>query len=344
MGTRMIRYHPTGHVAALRLLLPMLFFFACAPDVNETSDSDPPVPGEPELPSAPTFSPDSAYFFIQQQVDFGPRVPGTPQHTACADWMITKLKGYGATVIEQKGTVTAFNGKQLPLRNIIARWAPERSDRVLLLAHYDTRPFADKDDERQGEPILGANDGGSGVGILLEIARHLATKQHGPGVDMLFTDVEDYGQPSGSMGIEENSVDTWALGSQWFSRNPPTPGYSARFGILLDMCGTRDAVFVREAYSMKYAPAIVARVWKTAASLGHGARFKQETKFFVGTDDHIAINERLRIPTIDIIEFYEGTNAFHPSWHTHDDNMEVIDRATLGAVGSTVLTTVWKER
>ncbi|HRH39739.1 MAG TPA: M28 family peptidase, partial [Flavobacteriales bacterium] len=209
---------------------------------------------------------------------------------------------------------------------------------------YDTRPFADHDDERQAEPILGANDGGSGVGILLEIARHLATKQHGPGVDMLFTDVEDYGQPSGAMAENANSIGTWALGAQYFSKNPPVPDYTARFGILLDMCGAKDARFFREAISMRYAPGVTARIWKTAAAIGHGDRFVQDTKYFVGTDDHLSINERMRIPTVDIIEFYTATNSFHPSWHTHDDDMDVIDRGTLDAVGSTVLEVVWSER
>ncbi|HMC97495.1 MAG TPA: M28 family peptidase, partial [Flavobacteriales bacterium] len=164
------------------------------------------------------------------------------------------------------------------------------------------------------------------------------------GVDMLFTDVEDYGQPSGAMSGDENSIDTWALGSQYFARNPHVPGYRARFGILLDMCGARDAKFYREGISMRYAPAVVNKVWKTAASIGQGGRFVQETKFFVGTDDHLAINEQLRIPTVDIIEYYEATGAFPPSWHTHKDNLDVIDPATLKAVGQTVLEVVWKER
>lgn len=316
---------------------------ACTPD---GPDKTPVVVPEqlPALPPRPDFNADSAYAQVQRQVDFGPRVPGTPAHKACADWMVAKLEAYGAKVVQQNAQVTAFNGSKLPLRNIIASWKPEERERVLLLAHYDTRPFADKDDERTNEPIPGANDGGSGVGILLEIARHLATKQHGPGVDILLTDVEDYGQPSGAMSADANSIDTWALGSQYFSKNPHVAGYSARFGILLDMCGAKDARFYREAISMRYAPAVVGRIWKTGAALGHGERFVQETKYFVGTDDHLPINERLRIPTADIIEYNAGTGAFHASWHTHDDDMDVIDRTTLGIVGSTVLEVVWQER
>lgn len=345
MGTRMIHTNDLKHtISRLILCLPLLALQSCAPEEPVTDAVEQPT--LPPLPSTPVFSSDSAYAFVEAQVAFGPRVPGTAGHSACADWMVARLKASGATVIEQKSTVKAFNGQMLPLRNIIASWNPQAKERILLLAHYDTRPFADKDDERKNEPILGANDGGSGVGILLELARHMAAKQHGPGVDMLFTDVEDYGQPSGAMPSDEQgaSTDTWALGSQYFSRNPPMPGYSARFGILLDMCGAKDAVFYREAISMRYAPAIVARVWKTAASLGYGDRFRTETKYYVGTDDHLAVNERLRIPSIDIIEFNSGTNGFHPSWHTHDDDMSVIDRGTLDAVGGTVLEVVWRER
>jgi glutaminyl-peptide cyclotransferase len=323
-------------------LLVALAFTACTPDAPETPP--PTAPALPALPPTPAFNADSAYAFVQRQVDFGPRVPGTPAHTACADWMVAHLKAAGAEVIEQTGTVSVYTGQKLPLRNLFARWAPDRKERILLLAHYDTRPIADKDDERKNQPIDGANDGGSGVGVLLEIARHLAAKEHGPGVDILFTDVEDHGQPSGAMTLDDNSIDTWALGAQYFAKNPPVPGYQARFGILLDMVGAKDAVFYREAISMQFAPAVVAKVWKTAAALGHGERFVQETKYFVGTDDHVPINRTLRIPTIDIIEYHEATGAFHPSWHTHDDNMAVIDRASLNAVGSTVLEVVWKER
>lgn len=348
MGTRM-RTAPrrrqlllTGIVFVALLAFILLPLTRCSPEQPATAVE--PKAELPALPPTPVISADSAYGFVQAQVEFGPRVPGTAGHSACADWMVAKLKEYGATVIEQTATVTAFNGQKLPMRNIIASWNLQTKERVLLLAHYDTRPFADKDKERTNEPILGANDGGSGVGILLEIARHLSGKQHGPGVDMLFTDVEDYGQPSGAINMDDNSIDTWALGSQYFSKNPHVAGYSARFGILLDMCGAKGARFYREAISMRYASGVVSKVWRTAAAIGHGDRFVQETKYFVGTDDHLAINERLRIPTVDIIEFNEVTGAFPPSWHTHADNMDVIDPATLKIVGQTVLEVVWKER
>jgi len=331
-----------------QLLLPLLLFLPLFIWTGCGTDSDtPPPPSRPELPAlppTPVFNADSAYAFIERQVAFGPRVPGTAAHRACGDWLVEKLKGYGAEVVEQTGTVTVYTGQKMPLRNIIASWNPAAKERILLFAHWDTRPFADKDTERKKEPIDGANDGASGVGVLLEIARHLAGKEHGPGIDMLFTDVEDYGQPSGTMGMDEKSVDTWALGAKHFAKNPHVPGYTARFGILLDMVGARDALFYREALSMRYAPAIVNKVWRTAEALGHGDRFISETRHFVGTDDHVPINEQLRIPSIDIIQYDPATQAFGPYWHTHADNMDIIDRETLQAVGRTVLEVVWNER
>jgi Zn-dependent M28 family amino/carboxypeptidase len=258
--------------------------------------------------------------------------------------LVRKLKAYGATVVEQTASVTVYTGQKLPLRNIIGTWRPESKERILLLAHWDTRPIADKDDERKNEPIDGANDGGSGVGILLEVARHLAASDDLLGVDIFFTDLEDHGQPNGAMVMDEKSIDTWCLGSQYFVKNPHVPNYTARFGILLDMVGARDAKFYQEALSMQYASSVVNKVWRTASALGYGDRFVRETKYFVGIDDHIPVNKTLRIPTIDIIEYDPATQAFGPYWHTHKDNMDVIDPTTLKAVGQTVMEVIWKER
>ena len=326
------------------LLALAVLIQGCDTETPPTNTSTVPEPELPALSPTPVFNADSAYAFVEQQVAFGPRVPGTKAHKACGDWMVRRLKDAGAEVVEQTGTVVSYSKERLPLRNIIGRFHPERSERILLLAHWDTRPFADKDDERSNEPIDGANDGGSGVGVLLEVARHIAAKEHGPGVDILFTDVEDHGQPSGAMAFDEGSIDTWCLGSQYWAKNPHVPSYKARFGILLDMVGAKEARFYQEALSMQYAPAIVRKVWKTGEALGHGDRFVQESKYFVGIDDHVPVNKMLRIPTIDIIEYDPSTQAFGPYWHTHDDSMDVIDRATLEAVGRTVLEVVWKER
>lgn len=343
MGTRLsCRIPGASHRSPLLWMAALAILSSCGPEKPDA----PPTPTKvvAPLPATPLFDQDSAYAFVARQVAFGPRVPGSKAHQQCGDWLVAKLKEYGAEVTEQTGQVTVYTGQKIPLRNIIASWRPEVKDRILLFAHWDTRPFADKDDERRNEPIDGANDGASGVGQLLEIARHLADKQHGPGVDILFTDVEDYGRPSGTMGMDENSVDTWALGAQYFAKNPHVPGYTARFGILLDMTGARDALFYRESLSMQMAPSIVNRIWKTAATMGYGDRFINETKYFVGTDDHVPINRHLRIPSADIIQYDPSTKGFGTHWHTHADNMDVIDKETLGIVGRVVLEVVWQER
>lgn len=333
-------------IALIAVLAIFLFFRTCGKKSGEIVAPEA-RKDQPVLPPAPQFNADSAYAMVQKQVDFGPRVPGTAGHKACADWMVATLLRHGAdTVIQQTGTVTAFNGQKLPLRNIIAQFHKERKERILLLAHYDTRPFADKDADpkRQGDPIPGANDGGSGVGILLEIARHLtAHPAEKIGVDIFFTDVEDYGQPTGVMTMEESS-DTWCLGSQYWAKNTQPVGYSARFGILLDMVGARDARFHKEAFSVQTAGLVVNKVWRTGAALGYTDRFVDDVKYFVGVDDHVHVWQHLKIPTIDIIEYNAGTQAFTPAWHTHNDAMENIDAATLKAVGQTVLEVVWKER
>ena len=231
------------------------------------------------------------------------------------------------------------------MRNIIASWNPENKRRILLFAHWDTRPFADQDDERQNDPIDGANDGASGVGVLMELARHLSEAELSHGIDIIYFDVEDYGRPSGSLITD--GMESWCLGSQHWAKNLHVPNYNAKYGILLDMVGAKNAEFHQEAISMEYAPQLMRRVWKTGHALGYGKYFVEEPRYYVGIDDHKIVNEEVGIPSIDIIN-YDANNGpgggFHHSWHTHDDNMEIIDRATLKAVGQTVMHTVWQER
>lgn len=324
-------------ISLVSFVIAMLFV-ACEPDTPTVKD--PVKQPEKRKVQTPNFDPDSAYQFVADQVAFGPRVPGSEAHVACGDWMVGKLNAYGMKVLEQKGTVKAFNGVELPLRNIIAQHAPEKEKRILLFAHWDTRPFADRSEDDKSKPIDGANDGGSGVGILLEVARQLSMKTTNVGVDIIFFDVEDYGQPSGTM-LEENTA-SWCLGSQYWGKNPPIANYDADFGILLDMAGAKDAVFPKEAISMKQAPQIVNKVWRTAEKLGYGNRFLNETKYYVGVDDHQYVNDLAGIPSIDIIQCDMESGSFGSYWHTHEDNMDVIDPATLKAVGQTVLEVVYQ--
>lgn len=289
----------------------------------------------------PNFNADSAFYFIQKQVEFGPRVPNTEPHQKAADYLSQKLSSYSFEVTEQKTQAKAFNGKNLKLTNIIGEYKPELNNRILLFAHWDTRPFADQDTENKTKPIDGANDGGSGVGVLLEIARQIEKAQPNIGIDIIFFDGEDYGQPSDDMRQRQSG--SWCLGSQYWSRNPHRENYSANFGILLDMVGAKDAYFTKEAISMYYAPHIVDKVWSIASTLGHSKHFVFQETTHVGEDDHLYVNRIAKIPSIDIIQYDPKTRAFAPHWHTHDDNMSVIDKNTLRAVGETVLATVLQE-
>jgi len=296
------------------------------------------------LIKVPEFNKDSAYYFVEKQVLFGPRVPNTNTHAACALYLESKLKDYTDTVIVQRTRVRAYDGTTLNISNIIGAIQPNNNNRILLCAHWDTRPIAEKDPDpdMRNKPIDGANDGASGVGVLLEIARILKDNPPPIGIDFIFFDAEDYGQPDNSN--LPYMPDTWALGSQFWAKNPHKQGYFAKYGILLDMVGAKDATFLMEGYSMMYAPHIVRRVWNTAAKLGYSNYFiMQETNPI--TDDHYYINTIINIPTINIIHYDRRTGTgFFPYWHTHEDNMEKIDKNTLKAVGQTLLQIIFEEK
>lgn len=290
----------------------------------------------------PVFSADSAYKYIQNQVDFGPRVPNTAAHRACAEYLAAELRGFGAEVIEQRTVVRAFNGDMLDIVNIIGSFNPQVKGRILLFAHWDTRPWSDNDPDPANfsTPVLGANDGGSGVGVLLEIARQISMNPTRVGIDIIFFDAEDYGAPPDYTG---HAPDSWCLGSQYWAANPHVPGYRARFGILLDMVGAPEAVFYREQISDHYAPNIVNRVWNTASSLGFGRYFINRQGGAV-TDDHLYVNKIARIPSVNIIHFDPNTeNGFGDFWHTINDTMDGIDKNTLHAVGTTVMHIIYNE-
>lgn len=290
---------------------------------------------------APDFNADSTYSFIYDQVKMGPRVPGSAAHDRCEHYITSSLKAYGAdTVSVQRATVTAFDGTRLPMANIMASFNTSAPRKILLLAHYDTRPWADEEEDEslRHKPIDGANDGGSGVGVLLEIARQIGMKSPEIGVDMLFTDVEDYGTSDG-----EESDGSWCLGTQyWADSNPYMGSLRPDYGILLDMVGGTGAVFTREYTSTRLAPDVVNRVWGTAASSPYSSRFSNEIQG-AAMDDHIYVN-KTGIPCIDIIEIANPqTGSFPPSWHTHADNMSSIDRSTLKAVGQVVMDVIYSE-
>ncbi|SFB26398.1 M28 family peptidase [Algoriphagus aquimarinus] len=290
----------------------------------------------------PTFSPDSAYAFVQKQVDFGPRVPETEAHEATKNWLLAKFEGYGFAVETQDFEAKTYDGLTWDLSNIIASYNPQATKRILLAAHWDTRRIADKDTERMDEPIDGANDGASGVGILLEIARVIGSQELKPGVgiDIILFDGEDDGEPDLS-SERDNSQIWWCLGSQHWSKNKHKANYSAYYGILVDLVGAKGARFYREGYSRQYASGILKKVWDNASQIGQGDFFIYKDAPEI-LDDHAFVNEFAKIPMIDIIEFSPdyGFGQYH---HKHADNMEIIDRRTLQAVGETVLFTVYQE-
>ncbi|NTU52084.1 MAG: M28 family peptidase, partial [Candidatus Aminicenantes bacterium] len=275
-------------------------------------------------------------------VEFGPRVPGTPAHAACADWLVKTLKQWTPDVVVQEFKARAYDGRPLEGKNIVASFDEDKTDRVLLCAHWDSRPFADHDPDPANhyKPVMGANDGASGVGVLLEIARCLSIKKPAVGVDILLLDLEDFGEHRNWSGY---SQDSWALGSQHWAKNPHRPGYKARFGILLDMVGGAGAVFPREGTSLYYAPAVVRKVWDAARALGLG-RYFVETESDPLIDDHVYINRFARIPTADIIDYDSRRGGFPESWHTVGDTLDKIDRDTLAAAGRTVLAVVHQEK
>lgn len=298
---------------------------------------------EPYRSVSPEFNSDSAYHFVERQVSFGPRIPGSAAHKACGDYLVAKLAGFGAQVIEQKADITHYDGKNLPIRNIIGSFHPEKQKRVLLFAHWDTRPFADEESDagRQHQPIAGADDGASGVGVLLEIARNL---QHYPievGVDIIFFDLEDWGQPS--FDTDWVQGDWWCLGAQYWSEQPHVENYRATYGILLDMVGAAHASFLREGYSIQYAPDVVQKVWSTAAKLGYNNYFQPKSGGYI-TDDHLPVNKYHRAPSINIINLKtDSRTGFAPHWHTHADDMRNIDRNSLKVAGQTVMEVIYTE-
>ncbi|MDD3077739.1 MAG: M28 family peptidase [Paludibacter sp.] len=292
---------------------------------------------------APQFNADSAYTYIEKQVDFGPRVPNTNAQLACADYLTASLKRFNATVTRQESSVTAYNGTKLRNINIIGAFNPDAQARILLFSHWDSRPWADQDPDpaNRNTPVMAANDGASGVGVLLEIARQLAQKQPTIGVDIIFFDTEDYGVESDQSPNAENS---WCLGTQYWAHSPHIPGYRARFGILLDMVGAGDATFYREQYSDYYASFVVNNVWNTAAKLGFGKYFINEKGGAI-TDDHVYINQIAEIPSIDIIQYNPHfEKGFANYWHTIHDTMDNIDKNTLHAVGTTLLHVIYNEQ
>lgn len=325
----------------------LVFVFVSCNTSTKTVEGDRKLKNERSV-TVPSFSSDSAYLFIEKQLAFGPRVPNSAAHQLCGEYLIDKFESYGAKVIVQNFTEEAYDGTTLRLRNIIASYNLQEKKRILLAAHWDTRPFADKDTVGRHKPIAGANDGASGVAVLLEIARKLDFHElPDVGIDMVLFDGEDYGehadvkQPpmkNGRMQI------WWCLGSQYWARNPHKDKYSAYYGVLLDMVGAKGARFYKEGGSMQFAPKVVNKIWTKARYLGYENYFVNSNSPGI-TDDHIFVNTIAKIPMINIIDHAPNSSSYYfPSYHhTHRDNIDIIDRQTLQAVGETLLYVIYNE-
>lgn len=322
---------------SLLLLLLLLGGNACKNDSTSSSTGTTTTTEAPLSLDIPRFNRDSAYAYIEKQVSFGPRVPESDAHQACKEWMVEKLRSFGATVSEQDFEATVYTGETLTGTNIFAQINPQSTQRILFGAHWDSRPFADSplSQERKDEAILGADDGASGVGVLMELARLLAKDTSlNLGVDIVLFDLEDYGQSQG---------DGWALGSQYWSANLPYGKNKPEYGILLDMVGSKGARFAKEVYSMQYAPEVVDKVWQLAGYMGYSNYFVNQRGGQI-TDDHFYVNTIARIPMIDIINQKTNTpTGFGAHWHTHDDDMDIIDKATIRAVGKLLMEVIYRE-
>ena len=317
-------------------ILILLFFISC---VKERKTQTPIIQGKTKIEKVniPIFNADSAYFFVEQQVLFGPRSPNSEAHKKCGKYLTSQLENYGAKIYIQESIEQRFDGESLSMKNIIGSFSPEKKDRIFLCAHWDSRYVADHDKERTKQPIDGANDGASGVGVLIEIARQISIKEPDIGVDIIFFDLEDQGD--GGSG----DVLSWCIGSQYWSNNPHIENYNANYGILLDMVGGPGAIFTQEAYSVEYAKEIVDKCWDQAIESGFSDYFSFEKTPGI-IDDHLPINEIIRIPTIDIIEYDPSTEShFNKFWHTHGDGMNNISKETLNAVGQTILAVIYNE-
>ncbi len=285
--------------------------------------------------TAPTFNVDSAFEFIKRQCEFGPRIMNSEAHDKCGDFLAETFKKYGAQVYEQTADLKLYDGTTIKNRNIIAAFNPESTNRMIVASHWDSRPWADHDADSNNHktPIDGANDGASGVGVMLELARIFSTNQPQFGIDLICFDAEDAGVPEWDTEAEDSET-SWCIGSQYWAGKHHIDGYTATYGILLDMVGGPNSVFYKEGFSVRMASAFVDKIWYAAQRIGYGQYFLNQPGGYI-TDDHIQIGHS-GIPCVDVIASDKNNQGFCKTWHTMNDNLENIDKNTLKAVGQTI--------
>jgi len=271
-------------------------------------------------PKAGKFDGESALRYAKTQVDFGPRIPGTPSAQRAGDWIVSEMKKRADTVMVQTWTHVTQDGKELPMRNILARFNPAATDRILYVTHWDTRPISDGA-ENLGErqlPVPGANDGASGVGLFIALGDALKKNPTATGVDLLFVDGEDYG------AFDDKLADV-LIGSAYFAKHPPDSAYKPMFGVLWDMIGDSDLAIQKEGYSVQQAPEVVDRVWSKAAELGHDGVFLPVEQGAI-TDDHVPLLQA-GFRVIDVIDLD------YPYHHRPTDTIDKISARSLSIVG-----------
>ncbi|HEV8265001.1 MAG TPA: M28 family peptidase [Gemmatimonadales bacterium] len=275
--------------------------------------------------AAREFNGQTAFAYLERQMAFGPRIPGTPGHRQAGDWLLAELRARADTLIVQAFTQRTSRGTTLQLRNFFARFRPQATERVLFVAHWDTRPKADKSPNlgQQQLPVPGANDGASGVAVLLGVADALKARAPAIGVDLLFVDGEDFGEFS-------DSTET-LLGSRYFAKHLP-PGYQPMYAVLFDMVGDKDLGILQEGNSVAFAPEVVQLVWSTAERLGYGRVFVSRVGEAL-TDDHLPL-QQAGIRAIDVIDFD------YPAWHTTEDTIDKVSAASLQIVGDVAVALV----
>ena len=325
----------------IRKIILFLFFFvlvtySCKQDKKSVKKSHTKQETRKKTVKIPVFNGDSAYYYVKKQVDFGPRVTGSEAHKKAQQWFIDKFKSLGAEVEVQKFDAHFANGTSAKAANIIATFNPGKSKKVIIASHYDSRYMAEKDPDEsmRNKAIDGADDGASGVGVILELARVISQNPIDMSVQFILFDAEDNGD-------SDKGDETWCLGSQYWSNQAAKNGERADFGVLLDMVGARGAMFPKEGISKRYAGPVQDIIWNLAANMGYGDLFADVEKGFVN-DDHLYVNQVARIAMVDIINIPGPDGKFGDYHHTHKDNMDIIDKNTLRRTGQVLTALLYK--
>lgn len=301
-------------------------------------NSEPNLQFQKQGREVPDFSADQAYQYIEKQIYFGPRVPNTKAHRGTLQYIREHLvETAGENSVYVQSFQTDVYGDTLQLHNILVSFGTGNQDRIMLAAHWDSRPYSDAESDslNQKKPVLGADDGASGVAVLMELANVFSENPPPIGVDIILFDGEDYGRKS--------DLDHYFLGSRHWGNNPPVPGYKPRFGILLDMVGAKNAQFPKEGYSMDFAPNLVNEIWAIGQEFGYDELFVDEIGGEIA-DDHYFVERLAGIPMIDIINYRmspTGQVEFAPHWHTQQDDLDIIDPYVLQGVGDVLLELIY---